>query len=472
MLRRLLIASVCTTVLGLVAPATASSAGEVSASDRAVVPVKKVVRQYGDGPVVLAPGQRLVLRFQGRRGDRVRLASQYRSQGKPYYASLYDQGVSLNGPHTRARSDASGFFRLRESGWFSLRYDNPARNAAAVPRVQLLKQVRLTHDGRSTTRLPLRRGMQYAVTVRAPRSGLEVVSFGTELFGVVSQGGYSYSGGGQALVVAPGLPVVGDNPHDALTKALAPRQRVLVLVNPSQAGSVTTSVPTEAGPVSLDGPAVPLPGGGTQGVVAELEAADIAVSAQRLLNARLVGSQAKRDWSVLVLPETGGVAKPSSAAYALNGPDATSLYQLAATTGTYRVLAFPTSRTAPAGQLELDSVADGGTIAVDAPSVAVSARPDGRYTLLGITQVKEFAASYLSVSNVTVTAPWAVYAGRLTSPRCPPRGPLGCGDGNGVSVSSGGAGNSFQYGGYVLTMPMADQTTGSFSVRLTTIYTP
>jgi hypothetical protein len=464
MFRRLLIASVCTSVLAVAAPASAESipAGK---SDRVAAPVKKVVRQYGDGPVQLQEGQQLVLRFRGERGDRVSLGVVYRTRsGNPYYGTLERRDVRVQGRHSEPRPDSTGYFRLPEDGWFSIRY-----RSAYTQRVQLFKQVRVTHDGLSTTRLPQRRGFQYAVRVRAPRSGLRVVSFGTSLFGVLSEGKYSNNVAGQALVVAPGLPVLGDNPMYGLSEELEPRQQVLVLVNPSRVGSVTTSVPTEVGRAVLDGPAMPLPAGGTQAVVAELEAGDLAASAQRLLTVRVLGTGAAwRDWGVLVLPTGRGVAEPSAPTYSLDFLNIAPLFQLGGTTGTYRLLAFPNRRSAPTAKLELDSVAEGGTIAVDGPAVTVSARPDGRYTLLGITQVEESVGSYLSVSDVTMAAPWAVYAGRLTSPSCAKGGPLGCGDGNGVTVTSAFAGNQPQFGGYVLTMPGDDQTTGSLSVRLTT----
>ena len=38
-----------------------------------------------------------------------------------------------------------------------------------------------------------------------------------------------------------------------------------------------------------------------------------------------------------------------------------------------------------------------------------------------------------------------------------------------MSVTSAVAGNQPQFGGYVLTMPGEDQTTGGFTVRLTTL---
>ncbi|UUZ59773.1 hypothetical protein [Nocardioides sp. B-3] len=49
---------------------------------------------------------------------------------------------------------------------------------------------------------------------------------------------------------------------------------------------------------------------------------------------------------------------------------------------------------------------------------------------------------------------------------------LGCGDGNGTSLSEPGTQSTVLNGGFVLAMPTEDQTSGSFTVRLTKTYTP
>lgn len=468
MIRRLLIASVCASIVGWGAPATAAPV-QVASSDRGV-PVKKVVREYGAGSVAVAPGQRLVLRFTGERGDRVRLGSELSYRGKDYYGGVYDEDVSLRGPRATSKVGVDGFFRLRETGRFTLRYDNPTNAAGGVDRVHLFKQVNVTHDGSGTTRVPRRRGIQYVATVRAPRSGINVVSFGAFPYGLVTQGKYVGRVESESLVLAPGLPVQGADPTPTLTNPLKPGQRVMVQIDPSRRSRISTSVPSEAGAATLDGRAVKLPGDGSRAVVADLAAADLDASAQRLLNVRVAGEKAGDHWSVLVLPPSGGVAGLSApGAYAYPGEP---LYQLTETTGTYRILVFATSRKADAGEFELDSVVDGGTIAVDGGDVSVAARADGRYTLLGITQPEAFSRSWLSVGAVTVPGRWAVYAGRLVIPDCSRDESLGCGDETGISVSTPATQNGPQRGEYVLTMPVEDQTTGSFTVRLTSEYVP
>jgi hypothetical protein len=462
MLRRLLIVSVCTTVLAVAAPATASSAGEVSASDRAAVPVKKVVRQYGDGPVLLKKGQNLTLRFRGERGDQVRLARQYRDGGRTFLDDIYGDAVSIRGRRTTARMDGSRFFRLRESGWFTLRFASSVR--ATPRRVQLLKRVVVEHTG-STIKIPERRGYAYAVRLRAPRAGIQVATFGAFLTNVHAQGDrYPYSTYfGEALVLAPGLPIVGADAYAELSEPLKPGQQVMVDVAPWASGRVTVAEPRVVGRSSLDGPAIELSGGGTEAVLAEIAASDLAGSAQQLLNVRVADPDLTHYWRVVVLPDTGGLA-PSTGA-------ADSIYQLDATAGTYRVLVFPASRKVADTTLELDSVADGGTIARDGAPVTVQARADGRFTLLGIEQPQDYLPSYLSVSDVTVPGSWAVYAGRLTVPDCTGDTSLGCGDGNGVHQSVPGNGSSPSYGGHVLTMPLEDQSTGSFTVKVSSTRT-
>lgn len=468
MIRWLLLASVCTSMVGWGAPATAAPA-QVASSDRAT-PVKKVVREYGAGSVAVAPGQTLVLRFKGERGDRVRLGSELTYRGKAYYGSVYEEDVSLRGRRRMVKPGVDGFFRLRETGRFTLRYDNPTSDAGAANRVQLFKQVSVTHDGRGTTRLPRSRGIQYVATLRAPRSGINVVSFGEFPYGLVTKGQRAHRVASESLVLAPGLPVQGADPLGALTKPLKPGQRVMVQIDPSYKSRISTSVPREAGAATLDGPAVKLPGDGNRAILADLAAADLEASAQRLLNVRLVGEKTGDYWSVLVLPPSGGIARPSAPGFfAYPGEP---LYQLTETTGTYRILVFTSSHKAEAGEFELDSVVDGGTIAVDGGDVSVAARADGRYTLLDITQPEKWSPSWLSVGAVTVPGRWVVYAGSLALPDCSGDAELGCGDDSGTSVSTPATHDGPQRGGYVLTMPVEDQTTGSFSMRLTGGFLP
>ena len=436
------------------------AAARHATAQHAPAPVKRVTRRYGGGPVALEPGQRLVLRFHGRRGDRVRLGPVYRDHhtGEPYYGYTSGGTVALRGPDgRRVRTDRTGFFRLPTSGWFRLTH------RGSRGRVQLFKQVRLSHAAGEVTRVPHRRGYQYAVRLTVG-PGLRVVSFGTWLDGAVA-GGRVHIPGGQALVVSPGLPLVGSGvtrPGDPLEVG----QRVLAVVAPAASGRVVTTRPT-AVDAAIDGAGVVLPSGSAGAVLATLDAADVARSPQDLVSGRIVGGPTSPfDWTVLVVTPAGDVVRP--APYTSNG--APPLFRLDQQPGTYRVVAFPSRPRAGGGSLELHTVVDGGPVVVNGPVVTVPARPDGRFTLLTISEPTPDLGVDVSVEGTTVPAPWRVYAGQLDDPYCPPRGPLGCADGWGVSLTD--PADSFEpiwYGGHVLTMPLEGQATGEFSVRLTSV---
>ncbi|UUZ59775.1 hypothetical protein [Nocardioides sp. B-3] len=291
-----------------------------------------VRRRAGEAREGAAPGVAL----SGERGDRVRLAAVYRHDGESSFASTRYTTVTLRGQRSTFRLGADGFFRLRGTGWFTLPTDRPSYHEIGVRRVQLLKQVAVTHDRRGSTRVPVRRGIQYAITVRAPRSGIDLVSVGQWGFGVVGNDYADYIEG-ESLVLAPGLPVYGSNPTFPLTQPLKPGQDVTVLANPATTGRVTTTEPRDAGTTRLDGPAIQLPGGGAGAVVTEVAAADLASSAQRLLNVRFVGATADHYRTTLVLPPGGGVAELAAPAYTAGGSWPAPLYRLVQTEGTYRV---------------------------------------------------------------------------------------------------------------------------------------
>lgn len=468
---RVLVAPVCLAVLWVAMPAAvAGPSRSVSRTSdrttgRAAVAVKRVVRRYGDGPVAVRKDQRLVLRFKGSCGDRVRLAK-VRPNPVTAYLRVDADRVRVHGPHGRLPPDAAGFFQLPEHGWFRIVY--VADSHGRAERLQLVKQRRVTHRARHATRLGRRRGYQYAVRVAAPRRGIQIVAFGDRPDGIVSRGRYRGYVDGQALVVASGLPVYtgAGIPTIPMTRVLKGGQSFVVLVDPARSARVVTTRPARVGRMALDGGSVNLPAGGKRAVVADLEASDLAASAQGLLNVRVAGKNAMHEWGVLVLRGRGGGAQPTAP---VRHPDSVPLFHLAPTAGTYRVLAFPGTRWTRVATLELDSVADGGTVAIDGPTVTVPARADGRSSLLAIAQPGPFPQAYLSVSEVTVPSPWTVYAARLTAPHCGPGSGLGCDDSNGVEVTSSHASNqSFSFGGYVLTMPHRGQATGSWTVRLST----
>jgi len=217
-------------------------------------------------------------------------------------------------------------------------------------RLQLVKQVRVEHRASSVTEVPARRGFQYAVGVRV-RADLDVVSSGTDLQRVLAPGAKFLEPGGQSLVVAPGLSPMG-RAQFGTSEPLEQGQRLYALLDVATGGRVVSTRPDEV-PAGLDGPGIALTAvDGVGAVVAELEAAAVVSSAGRLVRSSVTG-EAPEGWSVLVLGPDGRLVPRVQPGH---------LHPFAASTGTYRVLAFPWSVDAGRASLELDSVVDGGTM--------------------------------------------------------------------------------------------------------------
>lgn len=99
-------------------------------------------------------------------------------------------------------------------------------------------------------------------------------------------------------------------------------------------------------------------------------------------------------------------------------------------------------------------------------------RADNRFTLLDFTKdPTKVAAASLAVDAAAMTGRWGVYAGLLPLLDCSGDTSLGCGDGHGVMVSSEFDDSSgLVREGFVLAVPRQDQTTGSFTVRMTNAF--
>lgn len=450
-------------------PATADpgpTAGVPSAATpRAGADVRLVTRSYGGPPVRVERGDRLVMRFHGRAGDRVRLAIPVgEDEGWVTSHNPTDERLTtLRTPAGRKVAiDSSSFYRLPTTGWFRFHYRSAERQRA---RVQLVKQVRLVHDGTRATRVPKRRGYQYAVRLRVDR-GIRVVSFGTRVESAIAArplesavwafGRVGY--GTESIVLGAGLGMVDDD-GNALTRPLRKGQQVLALLSTDDRARVVTTRPEHTAAV-LDGPAAPLRRDGA--VTTTIDSADVAASAERLLHARVVGS---RDWTVLVVAPDGSV-DPVAAPGRYGDAPRLDLHRLG-DDGTYRLVVFPRTTGAGRATLELDTVADGGAVTVDGPGVTVAARPDGRFTLLSMDGAPR-TARYLSVSDATLAPPWRVHAG-LLEPDCGDHAPS-CGEGEAATSTDQllASGQSFSFGGSVLVMPLAGQTSGTLTVRIST----
>ena len=197
MFRRLLIGSVCTAVLTVVSPAAAVSStatsGSPSRADRIAEspPVKKVVRLYGDGPVALSTGPAAgaaVPRHARRPGCGSGMQYQDPGAGHPYYGTV--DGPTGGAARTAHRLHA-GCGRLLPAAWERVVH----ADAIAVPRQGLAATRPALQAGAGDAPMAAApRGCRGVVVMstpcalRAPRSGLRLVSFGTELGGVLARG--------------------------------------------------------------------------------------------------------------------------------------------------------------------------------------------------------------------------------------------------------------------------------------------
>ena len=470
MLLRCMIAVVLLTLVSsgtqAVAEAEVTPNTPSAATPRAEAATNHVTRRYGGPPVRVEKGDRLVMKFHGRAGDRVRLTVPV-DKGEGWLISHHPTEKELTSLRTpegrRVAIDSSSFYRLPTTGWFRFHY----RSVEGLrSRVQLMKQIRLHHDGTKMTHVPQRRGYQYAVRLRVG-PGIRVVSFGTQVESAITarplESAVSAFGrvgyGTESIVIGPGLAMVGHHSGLALTEPLKKGQRILALLSSDARGRVITTRPERISAV-VDGPAVPF--GRDGAVMTTIDSADVATSAERLLHARVVGS---RDWNLLVVAPDRTVHQLAAPGRYADAP-LLDLHELEVD-GTYRVVVYPLTTRAGRGSLELDTVADGGAVTVDGPGVTVPARADGRFTLLSMDGAPQ-TTRYLSVSDATLAPPWRVHAG-LLEPDCGDHAP-GCGDGERATSTDQrlATGDGFSYGGSVLVMPLCGQTSGTLTVRIST----
>lgn len=459
-----------TTLALLAATAPAATASETrgqeatAAAQRAAADTVRVSRSYGGPPVRVDGGGRVVLTFEGRAGDLVRLTLPVPGGGgRPLLQDPTEKSLtSLRSASGRTvASNALGYYRLPSTGRFRFDYRHRVFDATTT-RVQLVKQVRIPHDGTTATRVPKRRGFQYAVRLPVSRD-LRVVSFGTPIESVLTAGSVGRVGyGSESITLGAGVSL-GDDGGFPLTEPLAKGQRVWALLPAKAAGRVVTTRPTTvAGDV--DGPAAPIRRDGA--VTATLSAADLAGSPGGLLHVRVTGSDDPSDWTVVVV-RPDGTLNPVAAPGRDGVVPKRDIHQLTAP-GSYRVLAYPRSPGLGRASIELDSVADGGTVAIDGPGVVVPARPDGRFTLLTMTGAVD-TTRYLSVSSATVVGPWQVHAG-LLEPDCVDLLRPSCGEAVSAVATDQHpvSDDALHVGTAVVVMPLAGQTSGTLTVRVAT----
>lgn len=447
MIRQSVVALMATAALAPTAVVTAADAAltnthgdhvGTSASQLSGPPVKRVKRAYGGPPVSVVRDQVLLLRFKGKRGDRVRLNPLYRRGARAHYGSTEKHEVQIVGPKGRVRRDSAGFYRLSATGRHTLRFESTEHGARG--RFLLVKGVIRDHSPGSVTPLPLRRGFQYLVTLRAPRTGLDIVTFGSEVSGVISRGRYraSYT---RTLTIGAGVAVSGGTRFE-LTEPLRAGEKVTVVIDASSAGYVETHRPEEAA-LRIDGPAAPLPSQGRTALRVPIEA-----NPGSILRTRLNGRHDA--WSIVVRRPNGRFLPPLG----VN----TSLFEFPEP-GTYELLAVPRkSGMGDTDSLELDSLLDVGPITVGGPAIAVAAPVDGRWA------IGEVYGANSALLEGSAPKGWSVYAGRLEEARCGRDAPLACGEGWGVYLGSTPA--RFDAGGHVLVMPATGDVTGVAHVQL------
>lgn len=166
-MRRVVAGMTAALLLPAVVVGTGATAGAV---DREPT-VKKVVREYGDGPVVLAARQGADITFSGQRGDRVTLA--VRRIGNP--GEQCHGQIHLLDRRGARRAPLGGVLRLRTSGTAVLRFRGRCGTASTpLPaRVQLqrVRMHRIAVDG-SPARVGVpRRGFVDVAWTRVPADG-------------------------------------------------------------------------------------------------------------------------------------------------------------------------------------------------------------------------------------------------------------------------------------------------------------
>jgi hypothetical protein len=432
--------------LALAAPTQAGPGPRAEALQR---PIKQVTREYGDGPVTVPKKTNLSLRFHGKRGDRVTLG--VITDNDTYVADRGDLDLVLVGPDGRVKQGRDGYWRLRDKGRHTFEF-HPARRAL---RVQLLLQKRVVHDVDRVQRLRERRGYQYVVRLTVPKSGLRVTTFDAGVHRLFTRRhGLSrfFVTTDAAFLLRPGAGV--DASWGTITKPLEAGDRVWAYVDAGAPARVDTTVPT-ALPVAIDGADTPLPAGtptavsfdGAQGQLVRIHrSADTPGWAAVLLGP----SDSRVPWTAMTVADPQG-GRRSAGLYLLPAP------------GRYQLVMLPGMA---ADTLAIDSLVQAPAIDVDGPAGTLPVPSDGRWVVAPIARP---VPADVVASAVTIVGRWEVFAGELPYPRCPARGPLGCGDFRTTFVNQDDLTNGpIWYGGHVVFAPLEGQTAGSVDVRLVT----
>lgn len=412
-------------------------------SDRSKPRPRTVRRSYGQGPVRTVPGRAYTVVFHGRAGDRVRLA--------PFdgttHGWLSARQVRLTGPHgKRLVVGPSGFARLMRTGTHRLTF------TATTAQAQLVRQLLVTGAPGRTVARPARRGHQYAVEVRVPRTGarrVEVGEFERALFRGRLLGEPDDIRLGEDVLLLPGHPLL----YDRLVWGRGPAhaaQRLRLLKEAGQGVRVASANLTALAP-HVDGASVPLPATGP-GAVLRLGGATADTLPGRLVDVR----RPALGWEVVAVG-------PDDFAAAGSG---TGLVQ-AAPGGETAVLLLPwwdRGRDSRVGLASL--VLHGATLQRDGARVGVPLSPDGRRVLVPVAPEGTGSRDARVVVDSAPAGAWRVDAGVLVATPYP-RGCNGCGETDRASLEQVGTSGHFRSAGrtsWVLVSPLAGQRSGELVV--------
>ena len=370
--------------------------------------IKRVVRQYGDGPVLVRRNQLLVLSFKGRQGDRVRLNRVFGTGTHVSYASIRSSETKLfDVSRHRLSADPLGFFRLPRAGWFTFRFrtgDFPG----ASEKVQLFVQDRVRYHAGETTTLPNLRGHQYVVRVRVPKDRLDLVSFGTDHWGIWTPQRYTPGGVGPAILVGATFPVVDGATNRTRSRPLEAGESVLVLLEPGRPASVVSH---PAAPVSLEVDGAAAPPAGAQSTVA----ATFSGTTDQIVQ---LDHDLEDSHRVVLFGPGHRIQRRAWGR---------GVYQLRHT-GVFVAVPIPFDGSPAQTGLRLRSLVEAGSVQVDGPPLVVDAQPDGRLVMAHVVREDTAGLTYLAVTEDTLSSSeWWGSAG-VFALYCPSRGPLGCGD--------------------------------------------
>lgn len=412
----------------------------VPATAHAPAKVRQVRTAYGAASFATRPGAVHVVRFQGRRGDLVRVAE----IRKGAHQWLAPTGVRVTGPTGRRTAvRADGFVKLGRTGTYRFRFK------ASSSRARLVKARLTTLTSGQTLRLPAKRGVQHLVRVTATAPGRTVTTSVDMESAVV--------GGVRAAITSP--------------RADGGRRRFLV--EPGQALRTTTFVPAGTRAIR-DGSVVLLAAAPGKSVVAR-------TAPLRSRTVRVDGSAiiVPRDASgmVLTVAQDSYPTFPSNYVELLGASDVEPVVRLGGQ-GDQKFFAgvWPTSPGRTSTLLLVRP--DGRAAGVDRPvrvatavlhpapllddPIEVPLDPQGRATV--VWDGGSAASSSVPASVEVLSGPSGAWEAVAGSSRAPARG--GCAAGSAYLDRTGRSGQVEWAGGRIVLKPRAGQRDGSWTVAV------